>query len=363
MLQITIPSPFVIGRPLRADEALFGRDQVIADLQNYLNQYSSVNLIGERRIGKSSLLNHLLGNPLYQLPPAQPSLLLVRIDLQANVTRAEQFYGHALRAFLTKQPQLAIGDQLQRLTQQPETDFNEFDASLRCWQGQYRPVLVIDEFERLLEPQFRIGFPFPTFFEGLRALITANVLAFVIASRLSLREHFECHPSALTSSFPNYFTPIRLGELNEHAADTLLLQQSLLNLAQVQQAKRWASRHPCRLQCAGQAWYEANRDHQDSAWAKQHYQDLQQQACTANQAHLPLSVHLRRVGRKLGRIMLAIVHFPPHLFVCLNTAGGVISMIGQIFVGFVVFALLAGILIGKIQPKELLDFLKAAIAP
>src|SRR5262245_1798210 len=99
-------SPFSPGIPLEAHQPIFGREDVFRFISGELMRFKSVNLIGERRMGKTSLLNHLLGNQDKHIQPAapQPPLVLVRIDLQENISRSEQFYGKALREPFDKLP-------------------------------------------------------------------------------------------------------------------------------------------------------------------------------------------------------------------------------------------------------------------
>src|SRR4051812_45091563 len=83
-------SPFIVGRPLRPNESIFGRNAAFQFLSEQLTTFSSANIIGERRMGKTSLLNHLLGHQdKYLLPvPNQPPLILARLDLQEEVSHA-----------------------------------------------------------------------------------------------------------------------------------------------------------------------------------------------------------------------------------------------------------------------------------
>lgn len=296
-------TPFVVGRPLRADEPLFGRDETFDLVHEALAQYSSVNLVGERRMGKTSFLNHLQDNPARRPPAGSPPLLMARVDLQAGVTEARQFYGHALRALLAQTP--GWDGLRRRLAQQAVAEADEFYQWLAdCQaQGAGRPLLLVDEFERLLEPALRGGFPVPLFYDGLRAAITGQRLALVLASRLPLAEHFQRLPAGLTSTFPNYLPPQHLRELATADADRLLLQGNAagIGIAEAQAAKHWAGGHPCRLQCAGQAWLEAKRFHHDAAWAQQRYRELNGQACLAHSPPPPWGLRLKRAGARLCR--------------------------------------------------------------
>jgi len=360
------PSPFVVGRPLRSDEPIFGREDAFDFIHASLQRYESVNLVGERRMGKTSLLHHLLGHP-------QPATerLLVEVDLQANVTAAADFYGRAVRGILANpRAQAAVpkaAASLQRLQAQPQADFAEFERLLlRLRDAEVRPVLLVDELERLLEPQFAAGFPFPVFFDGLRSLITADLLALVVASRLSLAEHFKSHPAAMTSTFPSYLKPFTLRELDPAAADSLLLQgkDCGIGLLERQRARDWAGGHPCRLQCAGQAWVEAKSGNRDALWARQRYQELAGQACLARVAKPPVGFGIKRAGRWLAKgPRWVCVDLPRKIGGLAQRIGGGLSAAGEWILGVVVIlSVVAGVVKGWDFLATLIGKFKEALA-
>lgn len=358
-------SPFVVGRPLRPDEPIFGREDAFDFIHASLKRYESVNLVGERRIGKTSVLHHLLGNPVRQ-PDADR--LLVEVDLQADVTAAADFYGRALRGILADSHVQATTPEAtalrQRLHDQPQAGFAEFERLLRRLRdaNSIRPVLLVDEFERLLEPQFAAGFPSPVFFDGLRSLLTADLLALVVASRLTLAEHFERHPAALTSTFPSYLKPFTLRELDDAAADKLLLQGTDcgLSLADMQTARTWAGGHPCKLQCAGQAWVEAKGGKHDALWAKRRYDELAGQACLARAMTLPLRLGLKRVGRWLARWPRWVgVDLPVKLGGLVQRIGGNLSKAAEWTLGAVIILSLIAALVGWLNLATIIEKLKA----
>jgi hypothetical protein len=161
-----------------------------------------------------------------------------------------------------------------------------------------RPVLLLDEFERLLAPDAGRGFPFPGFFDGLRALVTADVLTIVVASLRPLADYFSdpARAFSLTSTFPSYFIPCPLSLLDETAADALLLQNSdhPLGLAEARTARAWAGGHPCHLQAAGQAWYEAHVEGRNAGWAEARFQAIKGQACLVGKLPPPAEVAAAR---------------------------------------------------------------------
>jgi hypothetical protein len=365
-------SPFVVGRPLRANEPIFGRDDAFRFIADQLNHFSSVNIVGERRMGKSSLLNHLLGNQSKYLPAQddQPSLVLAHVDLQRGVTNSSQFYGVALREVLAHLPPSHSAEAnefqtlRQRLTAHPECDYIEFDRTLKQLRDQrgvsVRPVLVIDEFEHLLDPTFKPGFPFPTFFDGLRALITAELLALIVASRKTLAEHFADHPESVTSTLPSYLTPFKLGGIDAASADALLLQPSdrTLTLAEVAEARRWAATHPCHLQCAGEAQYEAKRDGHSTEWAQTRFTELVAQSCMVRQMIKSPTEQPKRLLRVLHAIF---IQAPMRIGRIAQKIGAKLDDVAAWFIGAAVIIILLLVLLGLANALDVVGLIKKAL--
>ena len=368
-------SPFVVGRPLRADEPIFGREEAFRFIAGELAKFSSVNLVGERRMGKTSLLNYLMDHQdeLLIPQPDQPPLVLACLDLQAEVSDRERFYGRALRELLDHLPHSRSKEaqSLQtlrgRLYAKPEASYDELEHTLRHLRDPrglcVRPVLIVDEFERLLEPAARAGFPYPDFFNGLRALITADLLAMIVASRRSLADYFRDpdRPGSLTSSFPTYCTPFPLSLLDNAAADALLLQPSdhTLTLPEATVSRRWAEGHPCHLQVAGQAWYEAKSGSRSPRWAEQRFEDLKNHSCmvghTAPARTWPLLGWLRRVLRAI------FIDAPLRLGRLAKKLGAGLDNVGAWVLGASVIIVILLVLLGVATGGELLDVIKKGL--
>ena len=369
-------SPFVVGRPLRANEPIFGREAAFRFAASQLAKLSSVNIVGERRMGKTSLLNHLIGRQdryLASQPDQPPPLVLACLDLQASVSNAARFYGTALRELLDHLPPSrsaeACGFQAwrERLHARPAADYDEFERVLKQLRDPrgvcVRPVLVVDEFERLLDPSAKEGFPFPDFFNGVRALVTAELLAMIVASRRPLAEYFldPARPGSLTSTFPNYFTPFTLSLLDDAAADALLLQPGdhTLTIKEAAEAKRWAGGHPCHLQVAGQAWYEARAEGRTPQWARRRFAELKSQSCmtghTAAAKLPPQRGRLRRILRAIFRdVPVSVGRLAQRL-------GTRFDDVAAWIIGAAVIVLLLLVLLGVATGRDLLDVIKKGL--
>ena len=377
-------SPFVVGRPLRPDDPIFGRDEAFRFIEGELREFNSVNVVGERRMGKTSLLNHLCSRRAPPAPkPGAPPLCLARFDLQEGVSHASRFYGTALREILSHLPpgrgaeNRALAELGRRLVKRPEADYDEFRqvlAGLREGKG-VRPVVVVDEFELLLEPSAREGFPYPQFYNGVRALITADLLAMLVASRRPLAEYFSDpkRPASLTSTFPNYFQPFVLRPLDDAAADALLLQPSdhPLSNAEAADARLWAAGHPCHLQVAGAAWYQAKSEARLQNWTPEQTrarayarrEELKSQNCLTGL----LAQHEQRTRPHLARRAWAALHRAARaLFIGLPTrVGRLILSLGENldklaawFFGFVLIIFILLLIVGQATGSDLLTMLK-----
>jgi hypothetical protein len=298
--------------------------------------------------------------------------VLARLDLQAGVTNEARFFGTGLRELLDHLPPsrsseaLAFESLRARLYATPEANYDQFQRALRQLRDPrgicVRPVLIVDEFERLLDPEAAEGFPFPGFFDGVRALITADLLAMIVASRRPLAEYFRdpARPDSLTSTFPSYFTPITLRPLDEQAADALLLQPSdhRLTVQETAQAKRWAGGHPCHLQVAGQACYEAQAGGHAPTWARKRFDELESQSCMTGQVAGKES-RLGRLWRVLPRAIfldffIAIGRLAQHL-------GARFDDVAAWLIGAAIILILLLLLFGVAKGSDLLDIIKQGL--
>ncbi|NPA26700.1 MAG: ATP-binding protein [Chloroflexi bacterium] len=230
-------SPFFYGGMIQDPRYFVGRrvelDTILTALATLPNQAQHVNVVGPRRIGKSSLLWRVK-----QLAPSRMTVrvFVVYLDGQDLVTPAA-FYRALAEALAAPRPEK------ERLVR-----------ALQAYREDGRPVvLLLDELDALLEH----GFP-QAFFEGLRSWMNRSLLAVVAASRKPVaRLKFE---HGLTSPFFNIFGErIDLGPLPEPDADALVARGRACDPpftdAEMRWVKDWAREkhgyHPAKLQFAG----------------------------------------------------------------------------------------------------------------
>jgi len=223
-------NPFIVGVPIRNPNDFFGRKRERRFCFDRLRGMQSVSIIGERRIGKSSLLHYISCKATDELGPSYRG---VYIDLLSS--RARTLVG--LLAAI--QRQLGLTDLAATLA-----DFEErMEKVSGCG---LRPIVALDELD--LFARYPQEFS-QDFFEMLRALGSAGKLALVTASKLGLRELHD--QGALVSPLFNIMGIQKLGpfvEGEDIEFVTALREEAAFTDKQALAIIHRGRRHPLRLQ-------------------------------------------------------------------------------------------------------------------
>ncbi|MCB0167377.1 MAG: winged helix-turn-helix domain-containing protein [Anaerolineae bacterium] len=219
---LTITNPFFHRGPVRNRAYFFGRKHETSQMLSLLGNGQSVSLVGQRRIGKTSLLFHILDPEVFTRHGLNPQEhLFVYIDCSglSNLDQPDLY-----RVFLEEISDALADRELQTdqsvlaVDTQPST-YRAFERSLRQLIRQgWKPIILLDEFERMSRnPQLD-----PDFFSGLRALAAKYPIAYITASKLPLLALTYADASTLSSPFFNIFASIRLSLFSEADARSLL---------------------------------------------------------------------------------------------------------------------------------------------
>jgi len=113
-------------------------------------QPTSVNVVGDKRIGKSSLLYHF--SPTWEQRVPEPSrYAVIYLSLQdADCHSEEGFYQAVAEALLSRVSRLKLG--LRNLLKAKLLHRQAFSDAIKQWKQQgVLPVLCLDDFESLLK--------------------------------------------------------------------------------------------------------------------------------------------------------------------------------------------------------------------
>jgi serine/threonine protein kinase len=247
-------SPFFFGRPIPDDARFYGRRDEIRTILQRLGQRNSTSVVGERRIGKSSLLLHVQR----QLPDALSGALPDGMRAFPIYLDLMQPYTHTLRGIMR-----ATRRRLERAggttgwTSDEDGDLSALAFALEDWaaEGLY-PVLLLDEVDKMTE---RKG-EFDDLLECWRAAGSMGQMGFVTASCRPLADL--CRSSGLSSPFFNIFAQVRLGLMDE-ATWRQLVEDGFEKhgLSLTMQDVRWlddvVGGHPFYVQLAADVLFQA----------------------------------------------------------------------------------------------------------
>lgn len=213
-------NPFTFGNPIRDPERFYGRVEDVRQIVNRLRSsaHESTSVVGERRIGKTSLLKYLENTEVAAgLGLSPDEYCMVYIDFQGltDIT-PERFWQRVLRKMERSICMPDLAPEIQQVREQGNFDlFDLEDMFEAIADAGLTTVLLLDEFEYVTQnPNFGSDF-----FGGLRALAIHQNLPLVTATRRELIDL--CHSEELKGSpFFNIFAnivlrPFSKGEVNE----------------------------------------------------------------------------------------------------------------------------------------------------
>ncbi len=275
------PNPFFYGNPVSADRFIGRHREQRKIISRLLNQGQSSAIIGDPRVGKTSLLNYLANETtrsnLYGDESAQWHFSQIDLTmLEAQCTPA-QFWEHILipvrehtekasDSHLTKCYEDCSGKNFGNLA------LESLFSSLR--KADRRLVLLLDELDDLLHhPALNTS----EFFGGLRSLSSLSQGAFsiIFTSRKSLSElnagTQDLNPTG--SPFFNIFSEITIGPLSGNDTEELLSSAGdrFTDLDR-QGIRTLAGNHPYLLHATAHALWDAyEEDTIDHPEDRQHY--------------------------------------------------------------------------------------------
>lgn len=210
-----IINPYTNRKMIADPTDFFGRTSLLAEIFNYISTSQSVSIIGERRLGKSSILN-MICHPDMRAKFPQFSFnktAFVFVDL---LDRANIHPQHLFELIMDKLSATVPNDVRVELT---GTDFyDRFRSIIEHLSGSgYRLVFCFDEFDTVTQNEnFDLHF-----YSFLRSIANQYSLSIVTASQHRLGEL--CHSDEIKGSpFFNIFSVKRLGLMSESETDELI---------------------------------------------------------------------------------------------------------------------------------------------
>jgi hypothetical protein len=262
-------NPFFSRQRITDPACFYGRQREIEALYSAVITHQCRSVVGERKLGKSSLLTAIAQPALmasYGLDPARTLFLYLDLEGMASAQRQDfwiEVLDHLSVALLApgaaEGPASDLRHQAERMLDAGELRFTTVRRLLRrvCDAG-LALILTLDEFEGLARnPNFE-----PDFYGELRSLAGEMGIVYLSASKRGLYELTYHHNDTLSSPFFNIFSEVTLGLMPDGEArgllETLSAQGNGPGFCQeeVDLALELAGPHPFFLQIAGYHLYE-----------------------------------------------------------------------------------------------------------
>jgi hypothetical protein len=218
-------NPFSYGKPIDNPARFIGRRREIEQVYSrLLSAFESTSIVGERRMGKTSLLK-VLGHPDMQarfgLDPQKYTFIYQDFQFLESNTMPTRFWQRVLRSIRRAvKTHKDVADEIE-LTLKADTidNYTLDDIFTLIDEEELYIVLLLDEFENVTRNENFDN----DFFAGLRALAIHHNLALITSSRQELVDL--THSEAVRSSpFFNIFASINLRSFSETDAAELINQ-------------------------------------------------------------------------------------------------------------------------------------------
>jgi hypothetical protein len=217
-----VNNPYTARGPLQDARMFSGREYELNEIGAFLHGNQSISIVGPRKIGKTSLMLHLMRPETMATLGIGRENLFVYIDCQAlSSGRQDEIFAHfcsqVAAALRTQglQPEPA----LKAMVSKPGR--STFETALRKLnQCGLKVVLILDEFEQLaMNPHVDVSF-----YNALRSAAGRLRLVFLTASARPLIELtcFDSSKKILSSPFFNIFAQLYLGLLSQRDAGNLI---------------------------------------------------------------------------------------------------------------------------------------------
>ncbi|MDJ0617993.1 MAG: AAA-like domain-containing protein [Calothrix sp. MO_192.B10] len=279
-------APFYAGSTISDARYFIGYQEQLDTItaRTVAAQPTSINVVGDKRTGKSSLLSHFCQTYEQKIESRGKdprNYLAVYLSLEQGSCQHKSRFYRVVAEELCKnlKQRYSWFGQPKRLIQALEA--NHFDTeSFSQTIVQFRdvgilPILCLDKIEALFQhpEEFNNGF-----YDNLRSLMDRNALMLVIASGKNLKVY--SRQKKLTSSFFNVGQVMMLqGFTDNEARDLVRLpqtnipgSQAVLNDNEQQIALDWGGKNPYLLQLAGLYLWEAKQSNNDINWAKKSFE-------------------------------------------------------------------------------------------
>ncbi|KAA3657057.1 MAG: serine/threonine protein kinase [Chloroflexi bacterium] len=222
-------NPFFNRQRITDPAYFYGREKAVEAMYSAIATRQCRSIVGERKMGKSSLLAHLSCTDSllhHGFDPKKFVFIYVDMEGMANIAY-EEFWPELLDRLEMALPdsQEKLRDQVGDLAMQAEVRFSQVRRVLRRMdRAGLTVVMMLDEFESLAGNEAFNA----SFYGELRSLAGELGVVYITASKRSLYDLTYQHADTLSSPFFNIFSEEPLDLMSYDEAENLLMELSAL---------------------------------------------------------------------------------------------------------------------------------------
>ena len=326
-------------------------------------QPTSINVVGEKRIGKSSLLYHFCQTYEQRIESRGKNprnYLAIYLSLQQGNCQYKSGFYRVFAEELSKniEPRRSLFGQSRELEELIQAlNANNFDtesfyqACVRFRDLGILPIICLDKIESLFKHPDEFN---DDFYDNLRSLMDCNALMLVIASEKNLQVY--SRRKNVTSSFFNVGQIRILSGFTENEARSLVRlpenkipnSQAVLNEKEQQISLEWGGNNPYLLQLAGLYIWEARECNKELSWARKRF----------NLQALGISTHHNILRHSLLFLKWLFWQLPTRLGKIGKFVGTNLGDIGDGIVGWSVIGIIIFVVFKKIPLENIIDAVK-----
>jgi hypothetical protein len=263
---ITGRNPFKYGKPISTCEAFFGREFEIRRIQNAIHNLRCISVVGERRVGKTSLCKLAALPELVKAYELDENTVFCSVDFQSFEDSKPEDFWKCVLARLSKKLSTDASEKIDQFLKAANFASHLIPDLFGEIDGLYKIIFIYDEFEAILENE-----NFTQSFYGCLRNVTQNYsVSFITSTRQELKDH-GIYQDNITSEFYNVFEnlilpPFRDVECRELISTYLAKSDIKFSDADISRLIELSGGYPGFFQMACSFLYTAYSNEEEQPW-------------------------------------------------------------------------------------------------
>jgi len=216
-------NPYIVGRPIRKPKNFFGRKEDINEIFSLIKKLQPISLVGQRKIGRTSLLHHITHPQVIPKYLNKENYILLYVNFEGLCELSQtQLWKLVLRKLrLITDP--SINSYVQNLLKKEKLSTPDIYSLIENISNQdINIIFCFDEFESVTKnPNLN-----RSFFNNLRYMVSSySNVSYITVTKLNLLD-LTYSTEISSSPFFNIFFEKQIGFLNKEDTERIIFEPS-----------------------------------------------------------------------------------------------------------------------------------------